>query len=68
MPAKPSATPWPLIAASIAMLAWLNTGPREVRPVHAGRFEPLRPVAPVVMVQQHVVAKGGRLAQRMPAT
>jgi hypothetical protein len=50
------------------MLAWLkNRTAREVRPVHAGRFEPLRPVAPVIEVQQHVMPEGEGLAQRIPA-
>ena len=52
------------MAASIAMLAWLNTGPREKSmSVTSAASSHWAPVAPLVDVQQRVVPEVGRRAQ-----
>ena len=61
---RASATPWPLIAASIAMLARFSTGPcvtfASSTPAACSH---LRPVGPAVQVDQRKLEDIGRLAQ-----
>ena len=62
---RANATPCPPIAASIAMLRSLKTGPRETSMRgDAGGFEPSRPVLRPFEMQQRVMCEVGRRTKR----